>query len=709
MSPGFCRGSQSSDASGRDGSRTTTSPPSTQTYALGLTESNATKVERVGARTSNKRMDKLSQKIFKAKHDCHGKMMHRRAGLAICLSALGLLQQVAEAGSTIIFTTDRSALPGTAYQSDKEAFLPAQCVQGTMVSTGAGESSLQLDQQMSESQLSSELGFSFGARARYGVTEASLAANFVNRSMSNAFSVSAIYSAHYNFAPRKVVSNTLQLTKVGISVSRPEQFDRWTETCGDYFVDEVRKGAKFYFSIRVDFSSQAQKTEFSSQFSLSGSLGSVSTSLQQATQKYGSNVRVTVSAYQLGGDISKISGIFDASGGVTDYLSCTLGKFESCAKVIANAIQYAADTRTGFPSQLAAGQVPGPSDLAYGVSSYKAYGIYPHDFPGLAQVVQLARDSLAKTFEIAYRQRLTADRLLETQLVLTRRKEIEGVRDTINTNLNTILSVSKICYEQAVQCPTAVNTMKLDDVDTASLFPDSFSTLCAASLLNDPTDPLRETIQSLINVVDNGGHPDDAIDCRIYERLLAKVRVIDLSKNMLSDISVFASLGNLERLILDDNGIKDVAPLSYLTQLEYLSLNHNKIVDVTPLGGLVLLKTLSLDDNRIKDIKAISSLSLLEYLSIPNNQISDIQPIADLPRLTIVDLENNNIKDLAPMKERLRLECINLRNNLLSKDQIDRFMQLYKGTITVTKTGDIAKVNTRVGPYCSGPSIEEKQ
>jgi hypothetical protein len=182
------------------------------------------------------------------------------------LAALMLLGGVANAASsTVILTGGKSALPGSAYSSDRQDFIGGQCVTGTLKPTGTSESSFQLDQTISESTLSSELGFGLATHARFGAVDASLSANFLSRSMSNAFSISAIYSAQYLMQPGKMDTATVHLLQPGTEAKNTGNFEKWTQTCGDSFVDEIRKGG---FSSPFELISRLFKKSRSFQASL---------------------------------------------------------------------------------------------------------------------------------------------------------------------------------------------------------------------------------------------------------------------------------------------------------------------------------------------------------------------------------------------------------------------------------------------------------
>jgi len=601
---------------------------------------------------------------------------------------LTLLQSPLAAQSSVIFTTGKSALDGSAYSSTQQDFLGGQCVTGTLKPTGVSESSFDLSQTVSESQLSTELGFGMGARARYGVVEASLAANFLSRSVSNAFSVSAIYSAHYNMQPDKMVGKTLELTSTGNAAKAGGNFEHWNETCGDSFVDEIRRGAKLFISIRVDFSSQSQKQEFSSKFSISGPMAGVDASLSTASQSFGSTTKVTVSAYQLGGDTTKVSKIFgDSDIGRQAYVQCSLGHFDDCSTVIKNAIAYASDTNTGFPSQLTKDSEPGPAVVAYGVSSYKAYGIYSVEYPFLAASVELARDQLGTYFERTYRQYVTANRLLDTKLSPGKQVAVQNALEQVKVNLATILKASKLCYDTPEGCPDTVNKLQLAQVDSGALLPDTFSTLCKQSLALGADNPLRVTVMALVNVVDRGGQPADAEDCGIYETLLNRVRTLSLNGQKLSDLSPLAGLGTLEWLSINNNEIVDISSLTDLRNLVVLEADNNKIADLSSLQHLEELESISLSSNRIKDAKALGSLGRLRFANLPNNQIEDVTPFAALPRLVFLDLSKNDVKDVTAFKSPLRLGCVNLKDTLVADDQMKALRTRFSQTVIVGKGG----------------------
>jgi hypothetical protein len=346
-----------------------------------------------------------------------------------------------QSSQTVVTTSGTVARLGGAYDSQKQTFIGSECIDGsTSDPVGSQDSSFTLDQTISQAQLASELGFAVGGRARFGATEATGSADFLSRSTSNSFSVSAIYKAYYNFPVRKLRLTPHKLSPLGDSVQA--NYERWNQTCGDYYVDEQVLGAKLFFSIRIDFATSQQKQQFEAKFGIAGPMYSANATMKTASEQFSKDAKVTISAYQLGGDVSKITGIFGNSRNrIQHYTECTLGDFGACSSVLQSALYYAANDRSGFPSQLSSDRTPGPAVLSYVVKPYTAIGIYGKDPPGLKEAVGIARDKLSAAFENTYRQYLVSKRLLAGQLDPPRRASVERASTAIQENVLLLVSL----------------------------------------------------------------------------------------------------------------------------------------------------------------------------------------------------------------------------------------------------------------------------
>jgi hypothetical protein len=146
-------------------------------------------------------------------------------------------------------------------------------------------------------------------------------------------------------------------------------------------------------------------------------------------------------------------------------VQCSLGDFAKCAAVVSAALDYATNTRTGFPAQLKDGATPGPASLIYKTVTYSAAGLYSNEYPGLSEAIRLSRSRLSSAFEEHLKLAVTADRLVETGIEADRLAPIVEQRHIIDQNISAILQSSKVCYERPEDCTPAVSGLKLAEVD----------------------------------------------------------------------------------------------------------------------------------------------------------------------------------------------------------------------------------------------------
>ena len=538
-------------------------------------------------------------------------------------------------------TAGLEAVLGSAYSSDKESFVGDRCVSAPLITpSGKSEAGFSFQTEMSETQLNSELGFAIGGRARVGVIEYKAAANFLTNSVSNALSVSSVWESSYTFPVDKLVSPAL--TDTGKSV-RPND-DRWNQTCGDEYVAEVTRGAKLFFSIRVDFFNQADKEAFQASFSVSGPLAGAEGALKQASSSFGRRSKVTVSAYQMGGDVSRVTDLFSQGGtGGVNFIQCDLGNFENCAVVIENAVRYATDVRTGFPSQLAVGVLPGPAVLSYRTAKYSALGIYPKNYPHLDDAVKLARTALSDAFEKQYALRVTVGRLLTESTLGTRGPAIAAEKVKIESNLTKILGVSKTCYETPLDCwKEYAGDLHLEPIDETLFIPPSVAQLCRGAGSEADGGVLTESFIRLRTAL--GASSD--LDCDSLSARAAAATVLDLSgpgpdSATPLDLRVVASLGNLRELRVANSQLTDLGAVGGLTNLTALDASNNHLTNLGPLVEMRDLRTLGLSRNFVKDVTPLAGLVRLQRLYADSNLIADLAPLQFFPVLATVNLRGN--------------------------------------------------------------------
>ncbi len=357
------------------------------------------------------------------------------------------------------------AILGSSYDSVKEKFVGAECIDGTMIQTGKPTGNFDLQQSISESDASKLLGFEFGGRYRYGVVNASAEASFFKNSKSSSLSVNSIWRSEYVLPTKKLTKPVL--STVGKMVRSNDK--RWNETCGNEYVDEIKLGAQLFFSVNITFTSTEQAEEFKAKFSVSGPMFGVEASLATASRQFSRNSTITIRAIQIGGDVSKITALLpqNASGAST-YVQCTLGDFVKCSKFMAKALDYATNISNGFPSQIGLTANSGGAVLEYHTTKYTAAGLYPREPKELDQVNKLARTRLQNIFDFQFRRAVLADSILSISDLGSFRKPIETERQKIDRNIKQALDSARICYETPLECQNSVTDMRLEDLNDAA-------------------------------------------------------------------------------------------------------------------------------------------------------------------------------------------------------------------------------------------------
>ncbi len=355
----------------------------------------------------------------------------------------------------------KTAKPGSGYRSEQESFV-GNCLEGSETFGGKPSGSFTFENSLSEKEASNELGLGMGGRARFGAVKTSAEARFVRNTTSNQYSLSAVWISDYHTPTKQFQFK--KLSPVGDAVK--DHDERWSQTCGDRYVAEVDQGAKLFFSIRVEFVSKERKEEFAAKFRLAGPLYAVNSDLKKASKEFSRDSKVIVSAYQVGGDVSKLTGLFGNSEKAREgFIECTLGSFEACAGTIKSALDYAADKVTGFPSQIAPGSSPGPADLEYRTQPYEIVGKFPRNYPFLDKVNAEARTRLHDIFEEQFRYLVLSNRLLTLPLAIEKRGPIEVENAKVDSNVSVLLASSEICYNQPLNCNTAVASLNIQKIE----------------------------------------------------------------------------------------------------------------------------------------------------------------------------------------------------------------------------------------------------
>ena len=103
---------------------------------------------------------------------------------------------------------------------------------------------------------------------------------------------------------------------------------------------------------------------------------------------------------------------------------------------------------------------------------------------------------------------------------------------------------------------------------------------------------------------------------------------MDLSGTGISDLTGLAKLSSLEKVDLSRNSISNIYILEFTNSrktIRELNLSGNLIEDITPLASLQAIEVLDLSNNMISSETPLMNLKSLKTLYLGGNKLSELQ------------------------------------------------------------------------------------
>ncbi|KAI0629876.1 hypothetical protein C8Q77DRAFT_1064510 [Trametes polyzona] len=144
------------------------------------------------------------------------------------------------------------------------------------------------------------------------------------------------------------------------------------------------------------------------------------------------------------------------------------------------------------------------------------------------------------------------------------------------------------------------------------------------------------------------------------------VRTLSVASNLLTGVTSFSHLLNLENLDISRNQIDSLRQLQCLRHLRELRADGNQIGSVDGLQKMDGLIKLSLQGNEIRELDLHEyKWTRLEMLNLSHNRISSVQGLGSVPSLVALNLDNNSLNELEPEEAMPRLRILRLSGNRL--------------------------------------------
>jgi Leucine-rich repeat (LRR) protein len=140
---------------------------------------------------------------------------------------------------------------------------------------------------------------------------------------------------------------------------------------------------------------------------------------------------------------------------------------------------------------------------------------------------------------------------------------------------------------------------------------------------------------------------------------------LDASSNQIAQLDGTPS--TVRHLRITHNVLSDLTSWGHLMNLQYLDLSNNNLTTLDSFRSLIHLRGLRADNNQIVSIEGIKRLDGLMNLRLRGNLLTEVDfDGANLPRLTDLDLKSNKIQRVKNLHHLPTLTSLNLDSNNLS-------------------------------------------
>jgi protein NUD1 len=188
-------------------------------------------------------------------------------------------------------------------------------------------------------------------------------------------------------------------------------------------------------------------------------------------------------------------------------------------------------------------------------------------------------------------------------------------------------------------------------------------------------------------------------DLRQLSGVPSSIRTLDVQRNLLSNMTSWGHLQNLQYLDISGNELESLEGLSCLYHLRELNANDNKITDIDGILDLNGLQSLGLRGNELESLDFEGGeLTRLTRLDASRNRLAHVHNLSWLPALEDLNLEQNILSEFATLEpiplgslRRLRISTNKLRIIDISAFQNIESLYLDRNNITEIRSLDSAR------------------
>lgn len=343
---------------------------------------------------------------------------------------------------------------GEGWSSDNDAPV-GQCLLGTMDYVGTPSASLSLDVLYRYEDVLNQLNFSVDGSFTCAGFQAKAATNYSHMLEDTAYTQTFIYRATIFLKNRHFVPPVDKLPLTWIGQQYAQDPVAFRANCGDKFIYEQQIGGVLYVAVKFKFRTAQEKLDFDASIEFAvGSLAKLSENLYKAASSIRKNGNVSVTAFQIGGDPTKLGEILNAKSGssVVSVLNCSLNNLNACHEAIDQILKYATESTSGdFPAQFKTDDpqsLVGPGvikNILQNMTTVVPVKIGPSL---VTQAIVDARAKLSKDYQIALTQTNEVNGLLASHVPLSwdYTQKLNTLKTNVSNNNAILRHAGQACY-----------------------------------------------------------------------------------------------------------------------------------------------------------------------------------------------------------------------------------------------------------------------
>ncbi|KOS17661.1 Septation initiation network scaffold protein cdc11 [Escovopsis weberi] len=204
-------------------------------------------------------------------------------------------------------------------------------------------------------------------------------------------------------------------------------------------------------------------------------------------------------------------------------------------------------------------------------------------------------------------------------------------------------------------------------------------------------------------------HDKQLTSLHMLDEFCGKVTALDASGNALPHLEGIPS--GVRQLKVSHNMLTELTSWNHLLNLQYVDISGNEVKSLSALRGLVHLRSLRADQNRLTSLDGLDSHDGLLSLRARHNLIEELDlRKTRLERLEELDLEGNCIETVRGLEALPALVSLNLSGNQLERLVIEKPVRALRSLIV--SDNDLASLDIRNVPnlqtlHVDGNRIQE--